>query len=93
MYAIIAESGRQYRVEEGQVLEVDYRDVAPGSEIKFERVLALSDDDGMTLGAPVVDGASLGPRDAQDIRQRLIVGLIPWATWRAAPASAARLRR
>lgn len=59
MYAVIAESGRQYRVEEGQVLDVDYRDVAPGTEIKFEKVLALGDGETTTIGAPMVEGASV----------------------------------
>lgn len=57
MYAIIADSGRQYRVEEGQQLDVDYRDVAQGDEIKFERVLAVSDEGGTKIGKPAVSGA------------------------------------
>ena len=42
MYAIIADSGQQYKVEEGQELEVDYRDVPKGEELTFDRVLAVS---------------------------------------------------
>ena len=59
MYAIIAESGRQYRVEEGQVFEIDYREAEPGSEIKFEKVLAVGDGETTTIGAPVVEGATV----------------------------------
>jgi large subunit ribosomal protein L21 len=59
MYAIIADSGRQYRVEEGQELDVDYRDVAKGDEITFDTVLAVSGDEGLKLGTPSVDGASV----------------------------------
>lgn len=55
MYAIIADSGRQYRVEEGQELDVDYRDLAKGDEITFDTVLAVSGDDGLKLGTPSVD--------------------------------------
>ena len=57
MYAIIADSGRQYRVEEGQEVVIDYRDAEQGSEIQFDRVLAISDDSGIRIGKPVVDGA------------------------------------
>ena len=39
MYAIIEDGGRQYRVEEGQQLEVDYRDVPKGEKIEFGKVL------------------------------------------------------
>jgi len=59
MYAIITDGGRQYRVEEGQELAVDYRDVAKGSEMKFEKVLAVSGQDGLKLGQPNVVGASV----------------------------------
>lgn len=59
MYAIISDSGKQYRVEEGQELDVDYRDTTKGDELKFERVLAVSGDDGLKLGSPVVEGATV----------------------------------
>jgi large subunit ribosomal protein L21 len=60
MYAIIAEDGRQYRVEEGQELDIDYREsVAPGDQVEFDRVLAVSSDDGVQLGHPTVDGAKV----------------------------------
>jgi len=59
MYAIIADGGRQYRVEEGQELDVDYRDASKGDELRFERVLAVSDDTGLKLGSPAVTGASV----------------------------------
>ncbi|QDU95269.1 50S ribosomal protein L21 [Lignipirellula cremea] len=57
MYAIIADGGRQYRVEEGQQLAVDYRDIAKGEVCRFERVLAVTNDSGTTLGLPVIEGA------------------------------------
>lgn len=56
-YAIIEDGGRQYKVQEGQVLEVDYRGLAPGQSLAFDRVVALSDDQGVTLGQPFVEGA------------------------------------
>ncbi len=59
MYAIISDSGRQLRVEEGQEIDVDYRDVSAGESLTFERVLAVSGDDGVTIGKPNVAGASV----------------------------------
>jgi large subunit ribosomal protein L21 len=59
MYAIIAEDGRQYKVEEGQEFDIDYRDVSKGAEIRFENVLALGDDDGIQLGRPKLEGATV----------------------------------
>ncbi|MEL7498719.1 MAG: 50S ribosomal protein L21 [Planctomycetota bacterium] len=59
MYAIIADGGRQYKVEEGQILEIDYREANPGDELVFDRVLAVSDDSGIKLGKPTVEGATV----------------------------------
>lgn len=59
MYAIIEESGRQFRVEEGQQLEIDYREATAGDEVKFDRVLAVRSDDGFKVGQPTVEGASV----------------------------------
>lgn len=59
MYAIIADGGRQYKVEEGQEVEIDYRDVAQGDQVTFDTVLAVSGDAGVKVGAPAVAGASV----------------------------------
>ena len=59
MYAIIADGGRQYRVEEGQELEVDYRELTKGEEIQFDKVLAVSGEGGLQVGSPSVEGASV----------------------------------
>jgi len=56
-YCIIADSGRQYRVSEGQELEVDFRPVERGSELVLDKVLAVSKDGKLQLGAPLIDGA------------------------------------
>lgn len=62
MYAIIADGGRQYKVEEGQMLEIDFRDVSAGDELTFDRVLAVSSDSGFKLGQPVIEGATVSAK-------------------------------
>ena len=59
MYAIITDGGRQYKVEEGQELDIDYRDLPKGEELKFDRVLALSGEEGTQLGSPSIEGANV----------------------------------
>jgi large subunit ribosomal protein L21 len=59
MYAIITDGGRQYKVEEGQELDIDYRDLPKGEELTFDRVLAISGEEGTQLGMPSIDGASV----------------------------------
>ncbi len=60
MYAIFADGGRQYKVEEGQELTIDFRDAPAGDKITFDKVLAVSDGSGdLKLGAPTLAGASV----------------------------------
>ena len=59
MYAIISDGSSQYKVEEGQELTIDYRDVSSGDALTFDRVLAISSDAGVQLGKPTVDGAAV----------------------------------
>ena len=59
MYAIVADGGRQYKVEEGQFLEIDFRELDEGADFKFDRVLAVSDGENFKLGSPTVSGASV----------------------------------
>lgn len=57
MYAIIEDAGSQFRVEEGDELVVDYRDIPVGESIEFERVLAYRNEEGVTLGQPFLPAA------------------------------------
>lgn len=60
MYAIIADGGRQYKVEEGQLLSIDLRDgIAAGAAITFDQVLAVSGAGGIKIGKPLVAGATV----------------------------------
>lgn len=57
MYAVIEDAGSQFRVEEGQELVIDYRDVPAGESIQFDRVLAYRNEEGLTVGQPVLASA------------------------------------
>ena len=59
MYAVIKTGGKQYRVQPGDLLVVEKLDGEPGADVAFGDVLMLGDGDTVTLGAPVVDGASV----------------------------------
>jgi len=59
MYAIIEDHGQQYQVAEGQELEIAYRKVPAGERVTFDRVLAARNDDGFTVGQPVLEDASV----------------------------------
>jgi large subunit ribosomal protein L21 len=59
MYAIIATDGRQYKVEEGQEIQVDLREAKEGDKVAFDRVLLVSDGGTVKVGQPTVAGASV----------------------------------
>jgi len=57
---VIEDSGQQFRVQEGDVLDVDLRDLAEDqTEIEFDRVLLVSGDETLSVGTPVVSGAKV----------------------------------
>jgi large subunit ribosomal protein L21 len=58
-HAIIVTGGKQYRVAEGDVIFVEKLEVSEGDKITFDRVLVVSDADGIKVGAPVVEGATV----------------------------------
>lgn len=58
-YAIVANGGKQYKVTEGQVLEIDRIEAEPGSEYVMDTVLLAADGDAIEVGAPYVDGYSV----------------------------------
>jgi large subunit ribosomal protein L21 len=63
MYAIIKTGGKQYRIREGDRLQVEKLVAAPGDEIRIDEVLYVSDADGRAhVGAPYVAGASVTAR-------------------------------
>ena len=59
MYAVIRTGGKQVRVEPGEHVRVEKLAGDPGAEIQLGDVLLVGDDDSVTVGTPVVDGASV----------------------------------
>jgi len=60
VYAIIDDGGKQYKVEQGEAVCVDLRELAQDQqEIEFERVLFYKDDDTTLVGQPLVKGSKV----------------------------------
>ncbi len=59
MYAVIKTGGKQYRVEEGQVIRVETLRAETGETVDFSEVLMVSNGDDIKIGAPVVEGAKV----------------------------------
>jgi large subunit ribosomal protein L21 len=57
MYAIIEDGSRQYRVSEGDVVKLDYREAEAGTRLELPRVLLYQGADGLKIGQPLLEGA------------------------------------
>ncbi len=59
MYAVIVTGGKQYRVEEGEILRVEKLAAEEGASVQFDRVLMVGEGEQVKVGAPVVEGAKV----------------------------------
>lgn len=60
MYAVIEQGGKQYKVAEGDCLNIELTDVAPEAKtIELDKVLLVNDDKEMRIGTPYVEGAKV----------------------------------
>jgi large subunit ribosomal protein L21 len=75
MYAILETGGKQYKVQPGDVIEVERLDGEVGDQVELGRVLMMAADDGApTFGNPAIDGArALGEVVEQGKGPKLII--------------------
>jgi large subunit ribosomal protein L21 len=74
MFAVIRTGGKQYRVSPNDVMKVEKLEAEPGSTITFTDVLAVGGEGHMTIGAPIVAGASVTATViAQDRLDKVII--------------------
>ena len=62
MYAIIETGGKQYKVQAGDTVFIEKLDAEAESEYTFDKVIAVGTDDGITVGAPYVAGATVAAK-------------------------------
>ncbi len=58
MYAVIETGGKQYKVQQGDVVFIEKLDVEDGATVTFDKVLVVGGDD-LKVGAPYVEGATV----------------------------------
>lgn len=73
MYAIIMTGGKQYKVQVGDEIFVEKLEGDAGAELKFDQVLAISDDDGFKAGNPTIDGAVVEGQVVKQGKQKKII--------------------
>jgi large subunit ribosomal protein L21 len=74
MYAVIRTGGKQYRVAEGQWVDVEKLPHEVGADVEFDEVLLIGDGDATTVGRPLVTGAKVtGKVVLQDREKKIVV--------------------
>lgn len=73
MYAIIKTGGKQYTVNEGDILKIEKLNVASGEKFMFEEVLAVSKDGDVKFGSPVVEGAKVEATVLEEGRGKKVI--------------------
>ncbi len=59
MFAVVETGGKQYKVNEGDVIFVEKLNVEEGEKVVFDKILAVGTDDGLRVGKPYVEGAAV----------------------------------
>jgi large subunit ribosomal protein L21 len=68
VYAVIETGGKQYRVAAGDIIDVEKLTAEAGAQIQLDRVLMLAGDEGITIGTPLVPGATVTATIAEHLR-------------------------
>ena len=72
MYAIIETGGKQYKVQNGDVLFIEKLDATEESSVTLDKVVALHNDKELKVGAPYLKGASVEARVLKNGKQKKI---------------------
>jgi len=73
MFAIVETGGKQFEVQPGQALVVERLPYEVGDEVTLDRVLMVGEDDEITVGKPLVEGARVIATVAQQGRHRKVI--------------------
>ena len=72
-YAVFKTGGKQYRVTEGDKIDVEKLDANVGDKVTFEEVLLKGEGESVTVGAPFVDGAKVTAEVVDQVRAKKVI--------------------
>jgi len=73
VYAVIKTGGKQYRVQQGDVIFVEKIDAQADEQVTFEEVLLVNDGEATKIGTPVVEGAKVEAKVLAQVKAKKIV--------------------
>ena len=73
MYAIIETGGKQYRVEKGDILDVELLKDIESGKVSFDHVLFLSDESKIKIGTPYLQGGSVAAEIVREVKADKVI--------------------
>ncbi len=73
MFAVIKTGGKQYRVAANDVLKIEKLEASEGDIVTFDQVLMVGNGDDVTVGAPLVEGASVAAEFIGTKKSRTVI--------------------
>ena len=72
-YAVFKTGGKQYRVQKGDLIDVEKLDIEEGTEATFDEVLLVNDGTATQVGTPVVEGAKVIAKVVEQFRGKKVI--------------------
>src|SRR3954465_8552049 len=72
-FAVIKTGGKQYKVAANDVVKIEKLEAQPGDVITFDQVLMVGNGDDVTVGAPLVEGASVAAHFVETKKSRTVI--------------------
>ncbi len=73
MYAVIRTGGKQYRVQVGDVLDIEKLDVEEGNKVTFAEVLLIEDNEHTLIGTPILDRAQVIAEVIENFKDKKVI--------------------
>ncbi len=73
MYAIVRDRGMQYRVEQGQTVDIALMEAEKGHQVEFDEILLVGNDDSTRVGSPLVEGARVRAEVVDNVKGKKII--------------------
>lgn len=73
MFAIIETCGKQYKVQEGDVVFLEKLDAEAGQDIKFDKIVAFGDGEDVRIGTPYAEGCEVSGKVVKSGKSRKII--------------------
>ncbi len=73
MFAVVESGSKQYKVQRGDLIDVELLPGAPGDTVQLDRVLLIADGDTVTVGKPLVEGAHVRATVVKEAKGKKVV--------------------